>query len=499
MTAVGTKFRGRLAAAVVVSTICVGFIGAGVAYADVGFSVPSPTGLTDGQSVQIVLTGINAVPLATVDISECANAYTDSSPLPALNPATDCQDLGQIDVSQTQTVTTSVTVIETGIGLGNRSCISAGNFSCDLRVSQMKNQLTSPLPQPVTISFASDPPPGTAEATTTVVSETGAPAAHDKPAWAHVQVATAGSFVPEGTVTVALDGVDVATAPIGDNASADIPVGTPDLGNHTLDARFDGNGSFASSTASTASFDVIAATNISVGDTSVVEGNTGVVRKIFIPIVLSQRSLSLVTVHYSVDPGTATNPADYTVAGLTSGTMKFAPGVTIKYVTVKVNGDTIAEGNQTFSVNLSSPTAGWDLRRASGTGTIIDDDPGSGVPTVGIGDASMPEGDIGGTHSLKLPLTLSDPQFLPVIVNITLTSVSAVHSAPHRVGDWGGPILRRIKIPKGQVWANVSIPTYPDTNDEPNLVINATITSVTALFPVGVARPLATATILSDE
>ena len=112
--AVGMKFRGRLAAAVVVSTICVGFIGAGTAYADVGFSVPSPSGLTDGQSVQIVLTGINAVPLATVDISECANAYTDNTPLPVLNPATDCQDLGQIDVSQTPTVTTNVTVTETG-------------------------------------------------------------------------------------------------------------------------------------------------------------------------------------------------------------------------------------------------------------------------------------------------------------------------------------------------------------------------------------------------
>ena len=82
MKSVFGSFRSRLAIGVVVATIGVGLIGSGVAYANVGFSVTQPTGLTDGQSVQISLTGINAVAFATVDISECANAYTDNTPAP---------------------------------------------------------------------------------------------------------------------------------------------------------------------------------------------------------------------------------------------------------------------------------------------------------------------------------------------------------------------------------------------------------------------------------
>ena len=487
-------FRGRFAAAVAVAVVTVGIVGAGVAYANVGFSVPSPNGLTSGQHVQIVLSGINAVPFATVDISECANAYTDNTPLITPNPATDCQDLGQIDVSGTPTLTTSVTVIQTGIGLGNRSCITAGTFSCDLRVSQMKNQLTSPLPAPVSISFASDPPGGTPQTTTTAVSEVGAPAALGKTAYAHVEVTSPGNFVPEGNVTLKLDGVQVSSGPIGADAELNVALGTPALGTHTLAAQFDGNGSFAGSSAST-SFDVIAATNISVGDVGVVEGNSGF-RKIAVPIVLSQKSLVPVTVNYAVHDGSATAPTDYTT-GTGTGTLKFAAGTTIKYVLVKVNGDTSAEGDETLRVDLSSPMSGWDLRRDHGTVTIIDDDPGAASVAVGLGDASIPEGDIGGAHTVKIPITLSTAAFVPVTINVTLSTVSAIHRTTHNLGDWGGPIQRSIKFAAGQLRANVAIPTYPDSIDEPDLVIHATITSVPA--GVSVRRGIGTATILSDE
>jgi Calx-beta domain len=488
------NFRRRLAGAVVVATVAVGIVGAGVAYANVGFSVPSPNGLTDGQSVEVVLTGINAVAFATVSIAECANAYTDNTALPAFNPLTDCQVLGQIDVSSTPTLTTSVTVTRTGIGPGNRSCVSGGNFSCDLRVSQMKNQLTSPLPPPVSISFATDPPAGTPDATTTTVSETGAPAALGKTAYAHVLVESLGNFDPEGNVTVKLDGVQVATGSIGTDGTVNAALGTPALGDHTLDAQFDGNGSFSASTATTATFKVIGANNISVGDVSVVEGVSGF-RKIAFPVVLSQRSLVPVTVNYSVNPGTATSPADFSAV---AGTLKFPAGATIKYVLVKVFGDTILEGNETFTVDLSSPTAGWDLRRSSGVGTIIDDE-GSPVPAVGIGDASVPEGDVGGTHTVKMPVTLSNPLPVAVTVSVTLSTVSAIHHALHIVGDWGGPIQRVVKLSAGQLRANLSIPTYPDVTDEMNLTIHANITLVTSTAGVAVQRSLGTATILSDE
>ena len=202
--------------------------------------------------------------------------------------------------------------------------------------------------------------------------------------------------------------------------------------------------------------------------------------------------------HYSIDPGTATTPDDFSAVPM-SGILKFGPGATLKYVLVKINGDTIAESNETFTVDLSQPTPGWDLRRSSGIGTIIDDDSGPVAPTVAIGDASIPEGDVGGTHIVKIPLTLSNPVSGTVTVTVILSTVSAIHRVPHVLGDWGGPIKRSIRFAPNQLRANVSIPTYPDVVDEPNLMISATIISVTSTAGVTVSRSAGTATILSDE
>src|SRR6185437_13470062 len=124
----------RLAAAVAIATIAVGLVGTGVAHADVTFAVSPASSLTDGDLVQISMTGINAIPLATVEISECGNAYGDNTPLPVLTPSTDCKALATVDVSNAPpTFITNLTVQQTQIGLGNRSCIIAGLFSCDLR------------------------------------------------------------------------------------------------------------------------------------------------------------------------------------------------------------------------------------------------------------------------------------------------------------------------------------------------------------------------------
>ena len=54
--------------------------------------------------------------------------------------------------------------------------------------------------------------------------------------------------------------------------------------------------------------------------------------------------------------------------------MTFAAGELAKTVTVLVNGDTAAEPNETFYVNLSSPSGGT-LADGQGVGTIVNDDP----------------------------------------------------------------------------------------------------------------------------
>jgi len=85
----------------------------------------------------------------------------------------------------------------------------------------------------------------------------------------------------------------------------------------------------------------------------------------------------IVTVEYNTVSGTATasNPgaiSDYTSA---TGTLTFAAGVTSQTIMLTIVDDTLVEGNETFKVNLSTPTGGASLRAiTSNTVTIIDND-----------------------------------------------------------------------------------------------------------------------------
>jgi hypothetical protein len=91
---------------------------------------------------------------------------------------------------------------------------------------------------------------------------------------------------------------------------------------------------------------------LSVGDATVTEGNAGTASATF-TVTLSAPSSQPVTVAYGTGNGTATAGSDYQAA---NGTVTFAPGETSKTITVLVNGDRLAEPNETFFVNLSNPT-----------------------------------------------------------------------------------------------------------------------------------------------
>ena len=111
--------------------------------------------------------------------------------------------------------------------------------------------------------------------------------------------------------------------------------------------------------------------SISIADApAVTEGNAGTVAATF-TVTLSAASDQTVTVDYATADGSATAGSDYQAA---SGTLTFAPGETSKTITVLVNGDRLAEPNETFVVNLSSPDQ-RDHRRRPGVGTILDDEP----------------------------------------------------------------------------------------------------------------------------
>ncbi len=99
------------------------------------------------------------------------------------------------------------------------------------------------------------------------------------------------------------------------------------------------------------------------------------------------------TVAYSTANGTATAGADYMAA---SGTVTFAAGETSKMVHVDIAGDVLAEGNETFTVNLSAPT-GATIADGTAIGTILDDDGTPLLPALSIADLAVVEGN--GEHA----------------------------------------------------------------------------------------------------
>ena len=76
------------------------------------------------------------------------------------------------------------------------------------------------------------------------------------------------------------------------------------------------------------------------------------------------------TASFATADGTATAGSDYVAQ---TGTLSFTAGQTSKTISVTVNGDTTVESDETFLVNLSSPS-GATLADAQGQGTITNDD-----------------------------------------------------------------------------------------------------------------------------
>ncbi|UXA16212.1 cellulase family glycosylhydrolase [Mycobacterium sp. SMC-4] len=130
---------------------------------------------------------------------------------------------------------------------------------------------------------------------------------------------------------------------------------------------------------------------LSIADVVVTEGDTGQTHAVFV-VSLSKASTSTVTVTYNTSNGTATAGSDYIPV---SGTLTFAPGVTIQQVHVMVNGDTYSEADERFTVTLSNPT-GATLADATAIGTIVDDDAGP-APQPGAGSVSYVVNDNWGT------------------------------------------------------------------------------------------------------
>ena len=194
--------------------------------------------------------------------------------------------------------------------------------------------------------------------------------------------------------------------------------------------------------------------SITIAGASLAEGNAGSTNMAF-AVTLSAPTVATVTVSYATGGGTATAATDY---ASTTGTLTFAPGATTQSIFVPVIGDALVEGNETFVVTLSAPGNGT-LGTATATGTIIDDDSASAVPSISIGDVAQFEGSSGATLFV-----------FPVALNTAgTTAVSVAWSAVPGTAIAGSDFLATngtLVFAPGMTAQTVSIAVVGDANVE---------------------------------
>src|SRR4029453_213403 len=150
---------------------------------------------------------------------------------------------------------------------------------------------------------------------------------------------------------------------------------------------------------------------ISVVGATVAEGNAGT-KNLAPTLNLSEASGKTITVPYTTTDGTATAGSDYVPK---SGSFNFLPGARLVTVNVTINGDTIAEGNETVLVDLA-PAINGTLLSNQMVGLIAADDP---LPLVSIVDVKTTEGN-SGSRTLSFTVTLSAAS--PATISVPFTT-----------------------------------------------------------------------------
>lgn len=127
---------------------------------------------------------------------------------------------------------------------------------------------------------------------------------------------------------------------------------------------------------------------VSITDVSVIEGNSGTNNAVF-RVGLSAPNGLPVVVRYSTSNGTARAGSDYIAR---NGSLTFSPGTPnlTQTLTIQVRGDTIAESNEVFFVNLTSATNAV-LAKAQGVGTIINDETAGTFDRFGLSSVASPQ------------------------------------------------------------------------------------------------------------
>ncbi|WP_371275559.1 Calx-beta domain-containing protein [Zhengella sp.] len=223
---------------------------------------------------------------------------------------------------------------------------------------------------------------------------------------------------------------------------------------------------------------------VSISDVSTLEGNSGTRTADF--LVTRTRGDAAFSIDYTTSEGTATSgDGDFVPM---SGTLDFLAGEMSKTISITINGDTVPETDETFSVTLSSSSPIVAIARETGVATVVNDDQ---FPVhVSIGDASASEGEhgttdmtfivsrIGGTRAFSVDYATSDGTAL--VVDDDYIATSGV-----------------LEFMEGETEKTILVSVNGDTDDELAETFFLTLSNPTN--GVTIDRPEAAGVILPDE
>ncbi len=190
-------------------------------------------------------------------------------------------------------------------------------------------------------------------------------------------------------------------------------------------------------------------------------------------VQLNTPSALPVSVNYSLTSGTATLGADFTAA---SGTLRFAPGVTVLSVSVPIQDDTVFEGDETFFINLQG-AVNASIADAQGQATLIDNDAPPVVSAVVVG-AEVTEG-----APLLFSVSLSNASASVTSLAFSLAGGSA-GAADIGVPSFSSGVTLgadgRLSVPAGVTAFTITVPTLRDALVEPDETLRLSVGGVSA-------------------
>ena len=199
-------------------------------------------------------------------------------------------------------------------------------------------------------------------------------------------------------------------------------------------------------------------------DASKAEGDSSSTAFTF-TVTRSGVTTTAVSASYAVT-GAAVDGADFG-GSLPTGMVSFAGGVTSQTITINVSGDTALEGDEAFTVTLSSPVS-TTIDTASANGLIQNDDESVSIAAT---SASKDEGDTG-TTAFTFTVTRTGDTSGASNVNYAVTSTAA------NAADFGGSLPSgTVNFADGETSELITINVSGDTDVEADEAFTVTLSS----------------------